>query len=91
MYCFSIIQKISHFFAQLRYMHFKKKLLEFKIRDTIVVGCSTNTEETHMAWLNTPKDNAGIYGVTFPLMATVQKLLQLFTVFWVENMRFMQK
>jgi peroxiredoxin (alkyl hydroperoxide reductase subunit C) len=56
---------------------FQEKLAEFEKRDTIVVGCSTDTEETHLAWLNTPKDNAGIQGVTFPVVADVAKVISM--------------
>ncbi|HEY9362934.1 MAG TPA: redoxin domain-containing protein, partial [Chitinophagaceae bacterium] len=34
---------------------FQEKLADFKKRDTVVIGCSTDTEETHLAWLNTSK------------------------------------
>lgn len=56
---------------------FQEKLAEFEKRDTIVVGCSTDTEETHLAWLNTPKDHGGIAGVTYPLVADASKVVAL--------------
>lgn len=56
---------------------FQEKLAEFEKRDTIVVGCSTDSEETHLAWLNTPKDNAGIQGVTFPIVADNSKTIAM--------------
>ena len=56
---------------------FQEKLAEFEKRDTIVVGCSTDTEETHLAWLATAKDNGGIEGVTYPLVADVSKVVSL--------------
>ena len=56
---------------------FQEKLGEFEKRDTVVVGCSTDTEETHLAWLNTPKDNGGIAGVKFPLIADTSKIISL--------------
>jgi peroxiredoxin (alkyl hydroperoxide reductase subunit C) len=56
---------------------FQEKLAEFEKRDTIVVGCSTDTEETHLAWLATAKDNGGIEGVTYPLVADVSKVISL--------------
>ena len=54
---------------------FQEKLAEFEQRDTIVIGCSTDTEETHMAWLATPIDNGGIEGITFPLIADTSKIV----------------
>ena len=42
-------------------------------RGVAVVGCSTDTEQVHLAWLMTPKDNGGIEGVKYPLVADVTK------------------
>lgn len=56
---------------------FQHKLEEFKKRNVVVVGCSTDTEETHLAWLNTAKDNGGIQGVTYTLVADVSKTISL--------------
>lgn len=52
---------------------FQEKLGEFEMRDTVVVGCSTETEEAHLAWLNTPRVNGGIQGITYPLLADLDK------------------
>lgn len=54
---------------------FQEKLAEFEKRDCVVVGCSTDTEETHLAWLMTPKDKGGIQGVTYPLVADTAKTI----------------
>ena len=35
---------------------FQEKLKDFEKRGCAVVGCSTDTEETHLAFLNTPKN-----------------------------------
>lgn len=56
---------------------FQEKLAEFEARETIVVGCSTDTEETHLAWINTPRDNGGIEGITFPMVADTSKIVAL--------------
>ena len=56
---------------------FQEKLAEFEKRDTVVIGCSTDTEETHLAWLTTPKDNGGIEGVTFTIIADAAKVISL--------------
>ena len=48
---------------------FQEALGEFEKRNTIVVGASCDTAEVHFAWLNTPKDNGGIEGVTYSLLA----------------------
>jgi peroxiredoxin (alkyl hydroperoxide reductase subunit C) len=56
---------------------FQEKLAEFEKRNTVVIGCSTDTEETHLAWLNTAKDHGGIQGVTFPIIADTSKVISL--------------
>lgn len=48
---------------------FQEALPEFEKRNTVVIGASCDTAEVHFAWLNTPKDDGGIEGVTYPLLA----------------------
>lgn len=48
---------------------FQEASAEFAKRNTLVIGASCDTAEVHFAWLNTPKDNGGIEGVKFPLIA----------------------
>jgi alkyl hydroperoxide reductase subunit AhpC len=48
---------------------FQAELPEFEKRNTIVIGASCDTAEVHFAWLNTAKDNGGIEGVSYPLVA----------------------
>ncbi len=48
---------------------FQAALPEFEKRNTIVIGASCDTAEVHFAWLNTSKNNGGIEGVTYPLLA----------------------
>jgi alkyl hydroperoxide reductase subunit AhpC len=48
---------------------FQSALGEFDKRNTIVIGASCDTPEVHFAWLSTDKDNGGIEGVTYPLLA----------------------
>ena len=48
---------------------FQSKIEEFEKRNTIVIGASCDTPEVHFAWLNTPKDQGGIEGVTYNLLA----------------------
>jgi len=54
---------------------FQDALGEFEKRNTIVIGASVDTAEVHFAWLNTAKDNGGIEGVTFPLLADTNRNL----------------
>lgn len=48
---------------------FQAAMAEFEKRNTIVIGASCDTPEVHFAWLSTAKDNGGIEGVTYPILA----------------------
>lgn len=52
---------------------FQNALPEFEKRHTAVVGCSTDSEFCHWAWANTPRNQGGIQGVTYPLVADINK------------------
>lgn len=54
---------------------FQEKLTEFEEKEVAVIACSTDTEETHLAWLNTSQENGGIEGITYPLIADVDKTI----------------
>ena len=54
---------------------FQEKLSIFEEKGVKVIGCSTDTEETHLAWLLTPKDQGGIEGVTYPIIADSSKTI----------------
>ena len=54
---------------------FQSALGEFEKRNTMVIGASCDTNEVHFAWLNTAKDNGGIEGVTYPLLADTTRNL----------------
>jgi peroxiredoxin (alkyl hydroperoxide reductase subunit C) len=54
---------------------FQEAAAEFEKRNTIVIGASCDTAEVHFAWLNTAKDNGGIEGVKFPILADSTRVL----------------
>jgi len=54
---------------------FQQKIEEFEKRNCQIVGCSTDTAETHWGWLQLPKDKGGIKGITYPLIADGNKLI----------------
>lgn len=54
---------------------FQAKLADFEARGCKVVACSTDTEESHWAWLNTPKFSGGIQRVTYPIVADTTKMI----------------
>jgi len=54
---------------------FQEKLAEFEKRNVQVVGCSIDSKFSHWAWLNTEKNNGGINGVTYPIVADLSKTI----------------
>lgn len=52
---------------------FQEKLSAFKSRGAEVVGCSVDSHFSHLAWVNTPKAQGGIEGVTYPLVSDLTK------------------
>jgi peroxiredoxin (alkyl hydroperoxide reductase subunit C) len=56
---------------------FQEKLAEFESRNTAVVACSTDTEESHWAWLQMEKKNGGIKGITYPIVADTTKIISM--------------
>ena len=54
---------------------FQESIGEFESRDVQVVGCSTDSEFSHWAWLQTPKNKGGIQGVTYPIVADINKTI----------------
>lgn len=54
---------------------FQAKLAEFEKRNCAIVGCSTDTAETHWGWLQLPKNEGGIKGITYPLVADSNKII----------------
>jgi peroxiredoxin 2/4 len=54
---------------------FQSKLAEFESRGVKLVACSTDTPESHWAWLQTPKNKGGIEGVKYPIVADVNKTI----------------
>lgn len=56
---------------------FQAKLAEFEKRGVALIGCSTDTAESHFAWLNTPKNKGGIEGVKYPVVADESKAISM--------------
>ncbi len=54
---------------------FQEKLAEFEKRDTVVIACSTDTEQSHWGWLQLPKNRGGIQGVKYPIVADTNKTI----------------
>jgi peroxiredoxin (alkyl hydroperoxide reductase subunit C) len=56
---------------------FQEMSAEFEKRNTVVVGCSVDSDHTHWAWLNTEKNDGGIKGVKYPLVADLSKSIAM--------------
>jgi peroxiredoxin (alkyl hydroperoxide reductase subunit C) len=54
---------------------FQASLEEFKSKGVEVVACSTDTPESHWGWLQVEKNNGGIKGITYPIVADVAKTI----------------
>lgn len=56
---------------------FQTKIAEFEKRGVAVVGCSTDSEFSHWKWLQTEKNDGGIKGVKYPLVADSAKTIAM--------------
>ncbi len=54
---------------------FQEKLAEFEARGCAVVACSTDTEQSHWGWLQLDKNQGGIKGITYPIVADTNKTI----------------
>nr|WP_321236466.1 peroxiredoxin [uncultured Psychroserpens sp.] len=54
---------------------FQEKLDAFKSRNTEIVAVSTDTEQSHFGWLQLEKNQGGIKGITYPLVADTNKTI----------------
>ncbi len=56
---------------------FQEKIAEFEERDTVLVAASTDSAFSHWKWLQTPQNDGGIKGVTYPLVADHNKTISM--------------
>jgi len=54
---------------------FQDRLEDFRKRNVAVIGCSVDSAYSHSAWLRTPKKSGGIEGITYPLLADINKTI----------------
>lgn len=54
---------------------FQEKLAEFEARNVQVIAASTDTEQSHWGWLQVSKENGGIKGITYPILADTNKTI----------------
>jgi len=54
---------------------FQAKLTEFENKGVQVIGVSVDSEFSHWKWLQTPTNDGGISGVTYPLVSDISKTI----------------
>lgn len=52
---------------------FQEALPKFKQKNAQVIGCSVDSEFSHLAWLSTPKAKGGIEGIGYPIISDLNK------------------
>ena len=56
---------------------FQEKIEEFKARNVELIACSTDSEQSHWGWLQVEKDKGGIKGITYPILADIDKTISM--------------
>lgn len=56
---------------------FQSKIAEFEKRNTVVVAASTDSATSHWKWLQTPRNDGGIEGVKYPIVADHNKTISM--------------
>jgi alkyl hydroperoxide reductase subunit AhpC len=52
---------------------FSDKIEEFHKRGAEVIGCSVDSQFSHLAWIKTPRADGGLGGLKYPLLADLTK------------------
>jgi alkyl hydroperoxide reductase subunit AhpC len=52
---------------------FNDRLAEFRHRGAEVIGCSIDSEFSHLAWIQTPRAKGGLGGLNYPLVSDLTK------------------
>ena len=56
---------------------FQSKIAEFEKRNTVIVAASTASATSHWKWLQTPRNEGGIEGVKYPIVADHNKTISM--------------
>ena len=68
---------------------FQENLTQFKEKGVEVLGCSVDSQFSHWAWLNTPKEKGGIQGVQYGLVSDLGgKIAQDYDVLSADGVAF---
>lgn len=54
---------------------FQDAMAQIEKLDTVVVGCSVDSQFSHWKWLQTPLNQGGIHGVSYPLVADQSQMI----------------
>jgi len=54
---------------------FQEKLEQFKKLNTEVIGVSVDSKFSHLAWLNTKREDGGIEGCRYPIVSDINKTI----------------
>ncbi|MBI3547836.1 MAG: peroxiredoxin [Elusimicrobia bacterium] len=52
---------------------FSDRIKDFQGVQTEVLGCSIDSQFTHLAWINTPRKEGGLGDINYPLLADISK------------------
>jgi alkyl hydroperoxide reductase subunit AhpC len=52
---------------------FSDRIKDFRDRGAEVIGCSIDSQFSHLAWIQTPREKGGLGGLTYPLVADLTK------------------
>jgi alkyl hydroperoxide reductase subunit AhpC len=52
---------------------FSDRIKDFHDRGAEVLGCSIDSQFSHLAWIQTPREKGGLGGLTYPLVADLTK------------------
>jgi peroxiredoxin (alkyl hydroperoxide reductase subunit C) len=52
---------------------FSERNDDFKKLNAEVIGCSVDSEFTHLAWINTPRKEGGLGQIKYPLLSDINK------------------
>src|SRR5436309_846835 len=52
---------------------FGDRIREFRDRGAEVIGCSIDSQFSHLAWIQTPREKGGLGGLSYPLVADLTK------------------
>ncbi len=56
---------------------FQEKIEEFRSRNVELIACSTDSEQSHWGWLQMKKEDGGIKGVKYPILADIDKTISM--------------